>query len=457
MKLKLPILSRKQRPTHPPQVTTAKNAVGPGTDPRQPFFRGPTRPPNRTNPPMDATVGSNFFCTTLAGQEFFWMGSNRANFYRYMRDHIPIISSAVWTWVHLCATPQTFITEGTDSQKTAALKIIEELDMRILDNPATRQPAIEHIIEQFFLELFTVGRFAANIELSEDGKSIDFLRYHDTDRIYWQKTSGRWQPYQRAIDANAKDTLIPTKNFFYTALGTDINDPSGIEPLSCIPFVADIQEALAYDMAKSSHTAGNPRLHIAITPPVAFPQESEKEYQKRVNSYFDDTVDAFKNLDPEDTLFTWSDVEIKIIGSGMGNFAWRLNREQIIEDVITGLHLYPWALGRSHGTTKNWVESQFNVLMQVVDTVQNQAIALANWIRNKELKLRESDCRTTHVFAPNQDPFIMNKMNARETELRTVDKMVTRGYISKDEGAQRLGLPKAHQQDTVKPPEEPQK
>ena len=446
-KFRLPIFGRSQQKRHKAHVGSMKRSA-PVRDPRQPA---------QPKAPAETPVGTDLFGTILSGQQFFWLGHNRSEFYRFMRDRIPIISSAVWTWVHLCATPQTLLLEGSDTAKESAQTILHELDKRILPNPATRQPAIEHIIEQFFLELFTVGRFAATIVLTKDGKSIDYLENHNTDLISWKMVNHRWQPYQKSIEPNGTDTLIPTENLFYASFGADVNNPAGTEPLSCIPFVTEIQESLAFDMAKSSHSAGNPRLHIAITPPPAFAHESEKEYQSRINSYFDDTVSEFKNLDPEDTLFTWEDINVKVLGMGMGNFAWRLNREQIIEDVITGLHLYPWALGRSHGTTKNWVESQFNVLMQVVDSVQNQAIALANWIRNKELELKGSKVTSAHVFAPNQDPFILNKMNARDIEFRTIDNYVRRGYISKDEGAQRLGLPKAHQQDNTQSTQEPQK
>ena len=73
----------------------------------------------------------------------------------------------------------------------------------------------------------------------------------------------------------------------------------------------------------------------------------------------------------DDNVFTWDDVEVTVIGGDEHRSSvWRFNREQVIEDVITGLRLYPWVLGRSHGTTKNWVEAQFNLLMQIVDSVQ---------------------------------------------------------------------------------------
>ena len=39
---------------------------------------------------------------------------SRSSFYRYMRNRIPIISSAVWNWVRLCNTPGDYHLVGND-------------------------------------------------------------------------------------------------------------------------------------------------------------------------------------------------------------------------------------------------------------------------------------------------------------------------------------------------------
>lgn len=139
---------------------------------------------------------------------------------------------------------------------------------------------------------------------------------------------------------------------------------------------------------------------------------------------------------------------MKVIGGEEGRtYTWRMNRQQVIEDVISGLHLFPWVLGRSHGTTKNWVEAQFNLLMQIVDIVQDIGTSLANWLRTTELRLRGNTATVEHVFSPNQDPFMLSRMQSRAVEFDTIDKKVQRGYISKDDGARLLGLQKAYKLD----------
>jgi hypothetical protein len=402
-------------------------------------------PQRAQNPPGPAPVTTNLFSTTLDGQDYFWLGTNRAAFYRYLRDHVPIISAAIWSWVHLCCTPQSCSLIGDEAEKKAARAILDNLDLRVFENPFVRRPGINHLTELFFLELFTTGRFAGEIVPLADGSGIDYFHTIDPDILIWER-KGRWTAYFEN-ESGERIELDPAR-FFYATLGSDISDPRGIEPLASIPFVAQIQEALLFDMARSSRNAGTPRLQIRITPPPPFAHESEKEYQERINQYFDDTVSQFSRLDADDNLFTWSDVEVRVIGGDQGRtFVWRLNREQVIEDVVTGLRLFPWVLGRSHGTTKNWVEAQFNILMQIVDAVQDMGTSLADWLRNTELRMRGNLATAHHIFSPNEDPFLLPKMQARAIAFETIDKKVQRGYISKDDGARLLGLLKAFKAD----------
>ena len=169
--------------------------------------------------------------------------------------------------------------------------------------------------------------------------------------------------------------------------------------------------------------------------------ENEDEYLSRINGYFDQTVDQFSSLEADQNLFTWSDVEVTVIGGEKGrSFTWKINREQVLEDVIMALRLFPWVLGRSHGTTMNWVGAQYNLLMQEVDSIQASATALADWLRSTELKLRGCTAQTRHVFAPNQDPFLLERAQAGEINFRTINEMVEKDYISKDEGKRKLGI-----------------
>ncbi len=372
---------------------------------------------------------------------FAYSPSNRASRYRYLRDSLPVVSAAVWAWVRLCSTPQTVEITGSEREVARAQGILQDLEPRILENPYLRGRGLERRTEAMFLDLFTLGRFCGELVLLPDGSGLDYFRTLDPFRVQWERAgqAGRWRAVYAEEDGSER--VLSRERTFYATLGTDVSNPAGIEPLACFPFVLEIEQKLLEDMARSSHNAGTPRLQVKITPPAAFENEHEEEYLARINGYFDQTVEQFSSLEADQNLFTWSDVEVTVIGGEQGrSFTWKVNREQVLEDVITGLRLFPWVLGRSHGTTMNWVGAQYNLLMQEVDSLQASGTALADWLRATELKLRGCNAQTQHIFAPNQDPFMLERAQAEEIRFRTVDGMVEKGYLTQEEGKRKLGV-----------------
>ncbi len=399
---------------------------------------------NRWSTPRRAASGPFTFATPAEG--FSYTGTNRADFYRYLRDHIPIISSGIWTWSHLCSTAQRYEITGDEWDVRRANQLLDELDRRVYPRLDGETHGLTRLTESFFLELFTLGAFAARVVLLPDASGVSHLELLDPYRIHWARSrDGRFLPYLETEDHELEP--IDPDTFFHRTLVSDLRAPGGIEPLASIPFVIEIEQRMLEDMARASHNAGTPRLQIRISPPEPNPGEDPDTYSQRINSYFDRTVSQFNELGPDDNLFTWSDIEVKVIGAGSDmQGSWKLNREQVIEDVITGLKLFPWALGRSHGTTKNWVYAQYNLLMQIVDSVQQLGSDLAEWLMHFELRLAGNMAGARWRFEPNQDPFVVERNRAALMAFERVDKMVQEGYISRDQGARELGYEKAYRQ-----------
>ncbi len=377
---------------------------------------------------------------------FDYSSSAQGDFYRWLRDSIPIISAGVWAWVRLCATRQSRVIEGTAPDVRKAEKIIAELDARLLEYPYGRGSGISKLTEAYFLELFTTGRFAGEVIPGKGDDHIDHFRFIDPYRISWRHEDSKgWAPIVGSDDDDG--VRLDPERFFYGTLGTDLSNPFGVEPLASIPFVAEVEQLMLEDMARSSHNAGTPRLQIKVGRPERFSWEGDNEYTDRANRYFQDMVNEFQNLEPDQNIFTWGDVEVTMVGGGGHNWNWRLNREQVIEDVITALKLFPWVLGRTHRSTQNWVQSQFDLLMQMVAAHQKSGSDLIDWICNLELKLQGVQARVRHRFADHPDPFELERMRADKLRLENVDGKVTRGYISKDDGARELGYRQAFRQD----------
>lgn len=360
----------------------------------------------------------------------------RSGFYRYLRNRIPIISSAIWNWVRLCNTPGVYHLKGTDSQQKEGEQIIGELLKRICGVEGVKRSGPGCLLEKFFTEVFTNGAFSGRLVPLASYRGIDFFEEFDPDLIRW-RNKGRWTA---ELKQGENYYRLDPGLFFHYGLGADRYSPRGISFLASVEFVTVIEQRMLEDMALSSHNVGNPHLHVKITPPERLENESDTQYITRAEKYFDDTSDMFRKIDPDDNIFSWSDLEVAVIGGDkLMSSSWRINREQVIEDVITGMKLFPWVVGRSHGTTKNWVQAQYNLLMQVVDSIQEEGKALAEWVLNTELKLRGIPVTAEYIFSPNQDPYQLEKEKAHSLKFDTVDKKVSRGYITKTEGARELG------------------
>ncbi|MBM3327398.1 MAG: hypothetical protein FJY65_10590 [Calditrichaeota bacterium] len=405
---------------------------------------------------------------------FHYDSQNRGAFYRWLRESIPIISAGIWAWVRLCSTPLRQEIEGSSSARAKASAVLTDLNRRILEAPYGKGSGLMRLTEAYFLELFTTGRFAGEIILDENEHSIDHFRFLDPYAVGWLNTEKGWTPFierpevndakykaernldklQRNYTANKvkQDEISSASNksddyirldpqyFFYGTLGTDLANPLGNEPLACIPFVSEIEQLMLEDMARSSHNAGTPRLQVKIGRPERFSWEGDKEYVERSNRFFQDMVTQFGTLEPDDNVFTWNDVEVVVVGGSGKSWEWRLNREQVVEDVVTGLKLFPWVLGRTHKTTQNWVQSQYDLLMQVVQSHQKTGSDLADWITNSELKLRGIEAVVRHKFDRHPDPFRLERAQAERSEFDRIDLMVQRGYVTQEEAKQMLGL-----------------
>jgi hypothetical protein len=373
---------------------------------------------------------------------------SRSGLYRYLRDRVPIISSAIWHWVRLCNTPGMYYLIGKESYRQEAEDALSKLFERIGTVIGLKRTGIGSLLELFFQEVFTNGSFSGRLVPLPSGSGIDYFEDIDQSDIEWEK-AGRWTPY---IKRGEQRERIEEHLFFHYGLGADRYHPEGVSFLASVEFVTEIEQRMVEDMARSGHNAGNPHLHVKISPPEQFEAESDAKYVKRAEKYFDDTVNLFREINPEDNIFTWSDIEISIIGGQRSmSYSWRVNREQVIEDVITGMKLFPWVVGRSHGTTKNWVQAQFNLLMQVVDSIQEEGKAIAEWVLNTELRLRGIPVRAVFIFSPNQDPYQLERERAAAIRFETIDKKVRSGYISKDDGAKELGYERAYKVNAETP------
>jgi len=368
-----------------------------------------------------------------------WDRSTRLEFYRFLRDNIPLLNSVIWTWSRLCAAPNRLeiIGDSTATEKRTAEKILRSLDERLYQYPFARFGGTDAVLAQFFNSLFTLGAVAGEIVLNPSRTRIEKFLFIDpaTLAFIWDK-SGNCRIYQQTPTSRGEKLLNPYSTY-YAGLDAEMSNPYGRSILGAVPFVARVEQSLVADMQKAMHNAGYNRIHIKIKPPEKREMETEEAYLERANRYFDDTVKVVKELAPEDNPVTWNDIEIEYIGPKgplASSHSWYITHKAMVEDICAGTHLDPFLLGYSYGTTQNWAKFKYELVLRQVASVQRIAKRFMEWIYNLELALNGiTDLKAEFHFDNRKSFDLLENVRAEQMKLDNVIKKEKAGYITFDE------------------------
>jgi hypothetical protein len=372
---------------------------------------------------------------------------------RFMQElfKIPIVSGSIWAWKWIVFTKGRVVLKGgTDKRQEDAMRIIDAFNQRVFSLSFVQGSGISLLIEQFFQAIFSNGRFATNTILNNTATHIERVEFLDPFKIYFKKTGHKFTPYFEI--SNDKAIELNQKSFFYYGLNMSFQNPYGWAMIESSPTFLDMTKEMVEDLRLTSHNAGLPRLHFKISQPPILESESNEDYESRINSYFDNTIKEFAEIGPDDNFYTWDDVEIGMAGgqAGPGGFVWSTNHAAIQEEIITAFHLYPWILGKSASTTKNWVTAQYNLILNQADSFQQTAQNYIDWLLNIELMLHGlHDVRASYEFERPRDPQAKDLAIAERFNITNTNTLVRSGYISSDAAARRLGLPKAYDSERI--------
>ena len=398
-----------------------------------------------SNPKIPSDPISTRFPTD-EGNYFFWnsaLGADhsfRIKFYRFLKNNIPVLNSAIWTWTHLCSAPSTVQIKGSDDPQTvkSAEKIIADLDRRIYEQSYQKFGGTDALLVQFFNSLFTDGIVCGELVLTPSGDKIDKFYFIDPASLRFELKDSQWLLFQQQDGSLVK--LNPDSTFYF-GLDTQVNNPLGKSLLSAIPFVAKVEQQLVSDMQKTMHNAGYHRLHVKIKPPERSNLESDEAYISRANSYFDKTVDMMRQFGPDDNPISWNDVEIDYIGPESrqaASSAWYINHKAMIEDIAAGVHLDPFMLGYSYGLSRSWAGFKLELIFRNVVSIQKAAKRFMEWVRNIELALHGLDLETEHHFDNALAFGKLEQLQAEKMALENIRAKQEAGYIDFEEAKREM-------------------
>jgi len=377
----------------------------------------------------------------LLPQSSFYDTSFRIKLHRFLRDNIPILNSAVWTWTRICASSSHFELKGSEDSSLLdrGLEVIKSLDRHIYQHSFQKFGGMDALLSQFFRSLFTDGAVCGELVLTSSRDRLDKFYFIDPATIRFKlKDESTWELFQEVDGTQVK---LNPHSTFYLGLDPDPNDPRGRSILNSIPFVARVEQRLLEDMQKTMHNAGYHRLHVKIKPPDRFSGESEENYLSRANKYFEDTVDMMRKLAPEDNPITWSDVQIEYIGpSGhiSSSHYWYINHKALIEDICAGVHLDPFILGYSYGPTRSWAQFKYELILRNVISIQNRAKRFLEWIRNIELALWGLPLECVHHFDNRKFFGMLEQREAEKIHLENIIRKKEEGFITEDQAKREV-------------------
>jgi hypothetical protein len=367
----------------------------------------------------------------------------RINLYRFFRDNIPLLHACIWTWSRLSSAPGRYEITGSASEDETnrALGYLDDMLLRIYPFRFHKSGGLESFLPMLFSSLYTDGAFAGFVIVDADAGGIDRFLPLDPARIRPDRDR-RNNDICLMLETDNGDVKLDGSDFCYFGLNADTNSGLGRSILSAIPFVTYIEQQLLDDMRRATHNAGYHRLHVQITPPEKLSGESDSAYVDRVNEYFDETVGMIKGCEPEDNPVTWDNVRIEYIGPrnihGVTN-SWFLNHRAMVEEICSGTNLSPFMLGYNYGTTHNWAQFKYDLVMRQITSSQRQKARFLEWLGNIELGLKGLNCTCRYIFDNSLTYLASERAEIEKGKMDSLIKLYSAGLIPRETAAQKAG------------------
>ena len=355
--------------------------------------------------------------------------------FRFFRDTIPDVSDAVWTWKRLCQTGFDIEVREPSSEvaKKRAERLLRELNGRV--NSGDR--GMDGLLDIFYTSLFTFGAAALEIVLTKSREQIFDIVPVDVWTIRFRRENGKLQAYQIS---GGEEVKLPMDRFIYVGMDRDGTNPYGRSMLRSIPFLVKIQQRLIEDMAKATHNAGWPKLHVSYAPEDRLRGESPEAYTSRIGSTFDKLRDKLSGLDSDQNLVTYDNVSVKLVQGSMQSQIFYENHKAIEEQVITGTHLMPILLGRNYGTTETYGTAQFEIINRQVEAVNRSVKRILERLYNFELAMMWGSAHAKVKMRTNRTVDVLRDAQARSREIDNAIKLRDEGFMTHVEAAATLGI-----------------
>jgi len=435
---KKPSLLDKIKKVRPKEVTEPDYIVGKGK------INGIRPKSHATDPGLDALKQKETLYFPTFEDSIYTLTKAKAKLYRFMRDTIPDIDAGIWAWTRICDTKRKLIINGgTDIQKAKALEIVNMLDERLYEHDFVKASGFDLLSGRAFMDMFTTGSSAGEVWIGNGGRQVNkFLTVPPESIRFKRKNRVEVEAYQYWESSN-KLAKLNKNTFIYMPLNLESAELYGKSMLTSIPFVSLIQNQLMRDMSAAMHNAGYTKYHYSMTPPPKLAGESKDAYTQRISSQFNEFIMQMTKLNPEDNIATYDNIDVKVpSGSGGGGgsaVVWYDSYKAVEEQIISGLKLAPFMIGRNYDTTGEFGTAQYDLILRNATAVQRIVGNMLAWLANLELAMKGSPCRVQIEYDNTRTVGAL--LESQAELMRTKATIIKRneGILSQKETAEELG------------------
>ncbi|MBI2424983.1 MAG: hypothetical protein HYV27_19305 [Candidatus Hydrogenedentes bacterium] len=360
--------------------------------------------------------------------------------YRFLRDAIPDVSDAVWTWKRLCQTGfDVHIPESSSEVATLrARRLIHSLNQRM--NSGDR--GVDGLLDILYTSLFTYGAAACEIVLSNSRESIFDVVPVDVWTVRFRREKDGVQAYQVR---GGQTIRLPKERFVYLAMDRDGTNPYGRSMLRTLPHAIKIQQRLLEDMAKATRNAGWNKLHVQYVGEERQRGESSEAFQQRMSGNLESLREKLSGLASDQNLVTFDNVKVDLLRGDQHAQGFYDNHKAVEEQIITGAHLMPILLGRNYGTTETYGTAQFEIINRQVDGINRGMEQLLERLYRFEVALMWGEAEVDVRMRRNRTVDVLKAAQAEHQEVSSLIALHGAGILDASEVLQRLDMKPACQ------------
>lgn len=367
---------------------------------------------------------------------------------RLIRDYSPDASLAVWNFLRMVNPSLQVVAKflpdqrEVDAEGTARLNVCS--DGLLGSHGRDYGGGLHQLVNVLTLTLITQGAIAGELELSDDLKDVLDWCPVDPRKIsfHQDEKTGHFLP---VVNWRGRDYELPEQQFRYIPLDPAIGDPYGRGLLWPTMEAVFFQTEVLRDLKMVAHTAGHPRMHVAILEALAekhLPAHlrrpgKDEEARSWMNGFLNDIADEYKTLRPDDAFFHWDWAEPEAIDAGRSSYDLKALVQVVEHQVFSALKQLPVLMGRVEGTGLAHGTIQWEIFAQTVTALRQPVATLASWWATQTLRVwgYPSVGRVTFPTIRTRDRLKEAQSQALETKTAVVHYLM--GWASNEELAQK--------------------